>query len=183
MYMVECKKRLTCSQEFAKCFWAFVKCFWVFTRGSCGLHREFVHVWFLAKIHRLCMNIHYPLEATSIQNKYIQFVRRHGTVWPTSRKWFANQLTKIWKFMWRRGWGSHESVLWKGPWALCKGLQALQRLFTEDSLWVHNLFFACYRIHTMYSRLHDTNHCETLLKCMVNWVSRGLFSSLCSLAQ
>ena len=71
-----------------------------------------------AKLRGLCMNT--PVEATALQNKYIQYIHVHTMyvhvglglhATSTSKKWLVNQLTKIWTFMWRRGWGLHKSAL------------------------------------------------------------------------
>ena len=52
-----------------------------------------------------------------------------GAVWPAFWKWFTNQLTKIWTFMWRRGQGWHESALCKGLWTLRDHTQRIRKEF------------------------------------------------------
>lgn len=57
--------------------------------------------------------------------------------------------------------------------------------YTDYSLSTINLWVSTWNlkpaVYIYYTRW--TDHCETLLKCSVNCVSIGLFSSLCSLAQ
>ena len=136
------EKVTTCSWEFMKCFRAFVKCLWAFTRGSCWLHHKFVHVWFLVKLRGLCTNIHYPLEATSLQNTYIG-LGLCGAVRPASRKWFCKSVNKDLNIHVVKGSGFAWISLLRRSASPCEVLRALRNRLQR----IHDEFvtlFACY---------------------------------------
>ena len=183
------KKVTTCLREFARCFWAFANYFRAFARGSCGLHREFIHVWFLAKLRELHTNIYYPLEASSLQNKYKQYVHvcRSRSTWCSATyflKMVCESVNKDLDIHVAKGPGfTWISPSCEGPWALCEGSQALcnclQRIRNElvtffcklPTVCVHILLAALqssiYTVYTLESTPHVHLTCCLSRGCVV----------------
>ena len=71
-----------------------------------------------------------------------------GTMWPAFRKWFVNQLAKIWTFMWRRAWGWHELALCEGSQPQYNHLQRICDELVTLFAWYRTCTCTCVYVYT-----------------------------------